>query len=429
MTMPLPSRIYGRWNKIASHPRITNFELSEEEIQQEVMLNNELMKMKEEQDKEQVPNARLKPQKKGFSSFTQDARSLQSGMLGQGGMDDEGFGIGRGGGQGMNPAAMEGRGGRNNGKGNRPGVAGNTPEAVKAEQLAKLMERFTNSKDPTEKNKALEEFIKKSVNADGELLLFRYLDFDVDPGKTYRYRVRLVLNNPNFGRLASEANGEAGVVEGETRPTEWSNVTKPVTIEPDVYYYVKDVDTKRGKTLMSVYEWDTKLGTTVHAVLDVYPGQHIGGSAETNVIDPAKSVAEVKKYMFKSPDVFVDTLADVSLDRTLHKDLKLPGGSNGDALLPEEALVVRAITGELEVIDPIRQAHEQALVSRKQKSQDESFAWLSQSAAAAPGAAGLMSGDGESDYGGAARTRNPLAARKGRGAAGQQKKSRKEDRE
>ena len=93
------------------------------------------------------------------------------------------------------------------------------------------------------------------------------------------------------------------------------------------------------------------------------------------------------------------------------------------------ALVVQAITGDLAVIDPIRQAAEQARVAKKQKEQDELFAWLSQSAAAAPGAAGLMSGDGESGYGGAARTRNPLAAGNGRGAAGQQRKSRKEDRE
>src|SRR6185437_15544544 len=27
--------------------------------------------------------------------------------------------------------------------------------------------------------------------------LFRFFDFDVEPGKTYRYRIQLVLSNPN----------------------------------------------------------------------------------------------------------------------------------------------------------------------------------------------------------------------------------------
>ena len=426
ITMPLPPRIYGVWGKNASHHRIEKFELSPEEIQQEVRLNAELMKMREEQQKNQVLDEPQKVQKRGFSSVAGDARSLQSQMLG-GGMGDDGemgFGLGIGMNRGNDDGKRKGRGGRPGNIPNMPGAPnGRDPQAAYAE----LMKRLGQTKDEVEKNKALAEYIKESVTAEGELLLFRYLDFNVDPGKTYRYRVRLVLNNPNFGHLTSEANGEASVVAGETRETDWSNVTRPVTIERDVAYFVKDVDLRRNKTLMSVYEWDTKLGTTVHGDVDLYPGQHIAGKAKTNVIDPAKSVAEVKDYSFKSPDVFVDTHSDVALDRNLHKDLRLPGGSNGEALLPEEALVFQASTGDLTVIDPVREAAEIARLEKQQKKQDEFFAWMSQPV----GGVNNVSGFEDEDEGGfgrlggpATRLRNPLSAPGGgRGGKGKGKGS------
>ena len=32
------------------------------------------------------------------------------------------------------------------------------------------------------------------------MLLARYFDFNVQPGKTYAYRMRLVMTNPNYGK-------------------------------------------------------------------------------------------------------------------------------------------------------------------------------------------------------------------------------------
>ena len=42
-----------------------------------------------------------------------------------------------------------------------------------------------------------------------EALLFRYFDFTVEPGKQYRYRVKLWLTNPNFGVDDSQLTDEA----------------------------------------------------------------------------------------------------------------------------------------------------------------------------------------------------------------------------
>ena len=369
ITMPLPPRIYGNWRKTGSHPRIDEFELTDAQVEMEMELQTRMLElMKENQKKTEV---KPRKQKGGFSSIMGDSRALQSEVFG-GSAYGSGMSSAYGGmpaSSGMMPA-MPSKG--------RP-----APGAAKgaATNPSDMMKKLLETDDKDAQSKALREYIQTRVTANGELLLFRYMDFTVESGKTYRYRVRLVLNNPNFGHLASEANGETLVVEGETRTTEWSNVTAPVTLERDIYYFVKDVDSRSGKTKVSLFQWDTKLGTTINADLDLYPGQHITGTVKTNVIDPAKSTYEESKaYKFVSSDVFVDTHSDVSLDRNLHKDLKLPGGSKGDALLPEEVLVVQANTGELAVIDPVRQAAEQKRLEDYQKSQATHFEYLKASA-------------------------------------------------
>lgn len=381
MTMPLPPRIYGNWRKHGSHPRIDKFVLSPEQVEQEVQYQIKLLELMKDTKKKTEGKPRVK--QGGFSGIVGDTRAMQSEVFG-GSAYGNSMGSSYGGGSsynammssmpGSSPAGM----GAPRGSGRpAPGAAARGAAANPNDVMKKLLE--TDDKDET--SKALKEYIEQRVTADGELLLFRYMDFTVESGKTYRYRVRLVLNNPNFGHLASEADGEAPVVDGETRTTEWSNVTTPVSLEREVYYFVKDVDPRAGRTKVAIYQWDAKLGTTIAADLDLFPGQQISGAVKTNVIDPAKSTNEAEKlYSFTSTDVFVDSHADVSLaDKALHKDLKLPGGSKGDALLPEEVLVVQGSAGELAVLDPIRQAAELKNVDSYQKAQDKHFEYLKSS--------------------------------------------------
>ncbi len=437
ITMPLPTRIMGTWRKFGSHPRIDDFELTDAEIETEIELNAKLLDAAKDKRKENEKLLKPKTAKGGFSSRMTDSRSLQAsvfggmgGGMGMGGMDpyagEGASGMGMGPGMGM--PGMNAPGGRRPPPGRR-GAAGaeKRPEELMAEMLS--------TDDKTEQNKVLAEYIRKTITVSGELLLFRYIDFDVKPGKTYRYRVRLELNNPNFGRNASEADGVTSVVEAETFQTEWSKTTPAVTIERDVHYFVKDVDPQRGRTALTVYQWDTEKGTTVNADLDLYPGSYIAGKVKTRVNDAAKMTIEEKiEYEFKSKDVFIDAQADLSLDRTLHKDLKLPGGSRGEALLPEEVLVTQAATGELTLLDPIRQARDLKMIAEKQVSQDKGFDKEVGQPAAGAGAgmgdmsggmagssmmeefSGMAGGAGGGKQGGRNRRQNPLAG--GGGSSG-----------
>ncbi len=59
--------------------------------------------------------------------------------------------------------------------------------------------------------------------------LFRCFDFSVQPGRTYRYRVRLVLDNPNYN-VGAQYLANAALAKGATRPSPWSDPSSEVNI-------------------------------------------------------------------------------------------------------------------------------------------------------------------------------------------------------
>jgi len=73
--------------------------------------------------------------------------------------------------------------------------------------------------------------------------LFRFFDFTVQPGKRYRYRVRLILQNPNFGvepkYLDDAADlacliAESSTTPGEVRLDTCRQIATPWSVETDV---------------------------------------------------------------------------------------------------------------------------------------------------------------------------------------------------
>jgi hypothetical protein len=62
--------------------------------------------------------------------------------------------------------------------------------------------------------------------------LFRYLDFDVHPGKSYAYRVKLVLGNPNFEVPEQYLENPDDAIE-QFLETEFSESTDPISVPRD----------------------------------------------------------------------------------------------------------------------------------------------------------------------------------------------------
>ncbi|HVJ67097.1 MAG TPA: hypothetical protein VM510_03875, partial [Caulifigura sp.] len=310
MTMPLPARVSGMWKRDVTHPRIEKFTLTDEQIKQEVMYQEEALKKLEELKKELPPPP---AQKGGWTNLVTSGSQLNNMMMGADpsmagsfGFSMPGMGMSMGSmGGGMPMTESSGAYGAS-GYGASPfggGIGGPQPGAGKPPAKIKPIDELVKMKDK-DRAKEIQQYVEKVVSVVGELLLFRYIDFSVEPGKTYRYRARLVFRNPNFNRNADEAAGDTSVVTGETRMSDWSEPTIPVPVDKDQKTFVTDVRTSVGfafpSPMLDVFQWDPNLGSTQQAVLPVPLGQTISGKRKTDVLDPAKASFEVKDYAFQS---------------------------------------------------------------------------------------------------------------------------------
>jgi len=329
-TMPLPGRLAGQWDQYnASHPALTKFDLDPAAKEKMDWLNAriaEYAKQNEELLKEQV-------QIGGFASQTYDTAKIGRQMMSDAGAMQELTGMG-----GMP----------------YPGAAG-VPGQQKPPEITK-------------------EDLKAFVTASGTYLLFRYIDFDVQPGNAYRYRVRLTVLNPSYGLEAGEV-AHTHVAEGKTRTTDWSEPSPPSIVPRDTKYYVgwvgKDGRSSTERAWFRLFEWSEEVGMIVSANLPVEPAQFIGGTQQAEVIDPAASTFETRDYKFTSGDMLVDVDNSPSgLAKTL-PELGLHPKFN----VPPQVLVVND-WGGLEVQDALSVRPEMAERDAFVKGIAEDFSYL-----------------------------------------------------
>ena len=328
----------------------------------------------------------------GLDSAYDMTATMQMGPAGMGpaGMDPAGMGPGRGG-------LFAAPGGRNN-------PAGQGMDKALEDFAKELMEEMNldDVNDPKVLEQ-IEEWVKERATEEGELLLYRYLDFDVEPGRTYRYRVQLELRNPNFGKPLAAAGGLPHVVQGETRLTPWSEPTEPVLVEDTVKYFLTAVEPHRlrlyPEARMQVFQYDDEAGTVVADQVDVAVGQKIGGSTKAEMADPTKGTFEETDYVFDSDDVLLDALPQLTFDPKLHAGLRLPpgSGSRGETGMTEIVLVTTD-DQQLKMIDPVTMARDRKREEDYLADQTEYFEHLKEQTFAT----GADIGDYSDIYGGVA---------------------------
>ncbi len=349
MTCPLPERLLGVWGAHASHPRLKAFELGEAELERELEYLRALVKVAADR----AATTRREARRGGFDELLRDARRLETLLLDAASRP---AGIGGGGAAGSR------------------GVRGHVAAGGEA-TLDQLVADLAREIDPAARDEKLRHWVRRRAMAAGELLLFRYLDFDVEPGCTYRYRVGLVLRNPNYGRPLAEADG-AHVVTGPTRRTPWCEPSAPVIVPGTVKYFLTRVEPHRARALpearFSFFQWDSGLGTTVQQELDVPVGRPVGGTAAATTIDAVRATFTQADYAFAARDTLVDLLPDIALAAADHPDLQLPRGSRGQARVVEQAAVVTP-DGELATLDPLTSMEELLRAVHYKEQQDRVF--------------------------------------------------------
>ncbi len=322
MTMPLPARLVGSWTpNLVSHPDNSIKTLTERQLELRRQLEEQLVKMKQESVED--PS--------GYSGFALAQRNLwgiQNEVVGNEGMFNQ-----------LRQSMTQMYAGED-GQGQMPG------------ELNQML--YSTEQVP-------------------EYLLFRYFDFDVEPGVAYRYRVRLKLFNPNFHELPDNLAAE-NVGTGEFRFTPWSGPPPPPPTpqnhpdQPDYELAQRDAPRARhqAKALVDIYQWIAEIGTTANKVVEVQLGQFIGqpespvdektGEALNKdllveVLRPYESFKNEPLAM-GTDDVVVDLAAPPMLLRRsnvaeFHSDLKVK------ELEPLSQMLTVNEYGELEVHNPI----------------------------------------------------------------------------
>lgn len=324
ITSPLPRRLLRYWGDAATHPSIKHFRLSDAERDRENKLVQQLM---EEAERLNLTNVQV-GRKRGFADVSNDVRGLTKTMM----------------------AGSEGN------------------------NVMQMMARQMNESGGNGPRMGVPD-IQNRLTASGRLYLFRYIDFDVQPGMAYRYQVRLQLRNPNFKRAYEEVENP-DITKEEYIMTGWSNISNPAVVPNTVNYFLKEIErdpvreerSKRPVASIAMFEWDAKIGTMWADTLKILSvGQFISEKKKSLVLDPAIPSFEEKEVPFTTEDVLVDAAGDVELSPELHPDLQLkPERGRKDAragALPE-ALVATS-TGALRELDPVSTAQrEQELKAR-----------------------------------------------------------------
>lgn len=338
ITMSLPHRLLEYWGDHATHPNVRDFQLKPEEMERELKLQEQVNELYEKQKRDSEPKNRRRGLSPGQNDVRQMGQEIMAGPSGSQNMDSMMKGM-------ATPMNAGGGGGR----------------GLSADD------------------------IKKRLTANGRLLLFRYFDFDVQPGLAYRYRVKLKIKNPNFERAAAELV-DPTLALGAERDTDWSNISNPAVVPASVNYFLKDVErdpsrddkVRAGKAVanISMFEWDAKLGTMLHDTLRILSvGQFISEKKKSIVIDAAVgSYKEDVEVPFVTGDVLLDASGDIDILPAEHPDLGLRserGRSNARLGLLPEAVVMTGL-GEMKELDPAsEQARERTLKKRVDDERNE----------------------------------------------------------
>jgi hypothetical protein len=345
IAMPYPERVVGQWDRYATHPDIKEFTLSDDEVQQQVEYE---LKLLEKVKNEEQQSRSTTPDSGGFMALTTNMRSL-------------------------------------NARAQAPVGDDKSPRQKILDDLK------SGTGDRDRMNEELEEFVRNRATPVDHYLLFRYLDIKVDPGKTYRYRVQLVVSNPFKERRIEEVT-DPSIIEGDKRPTEWSEPTAPVTVQENSQFYVKRVDWRPGRpslpsAQMDVFQWFAETGTVVNRELPVLLGQILGGRKPADVLRPAESVFDNESVLFSSKDALVDVAPGFSFDPNLHKDIfddlkGVPSIKKTGASAPELAVVVDD-NGEIHMVDGMDQKGDYDKTKTRYELQNKAFEALKKSPDAA----------------------------------------------
>jgi hypothetical protein len=167
-----------------------------------------------------------------------------------------------------------------------------------------------------------------------EYKLFRFFDYSVQPGKSYRYRVRLVLENPNYG-VPVQYLANPQLSKGSTRQAPWSEASTAVAVPRGSNLLAGAIKKATGLTEQKyevmVRMWDPKEAVDAARNAELVRGQVVNfAPEEVPIDDPLGNGSATTRTINFTTDILV-------VDMT-----------GGDTLVPAKA----RSPGQLLVLEP-----------------------------------------------------------------------------
>lgn len=278
--------------------------------QEEAAKQKEIEKARKEREKLQAEIADLErqmpaPPKPGQKDAGHGDDRPPAGGGGRTGGPGAGGGGGGGGGRSGGPGSGGGGRGGGGGGGNQPPKA-ETEEEKRLRLTIKLNNLKTQLAGVERRLKKLGVTIDEKPDQPGataaqpqatpllddpDVQLWAH-DVVATPGSTYRYRVRVVMNNPLFGRQLQP--GQESLAAEPLARGEWSEWTAPVFVEPTHWYAITSAATPnqaaprpRGGAELYVYYY----GYWRKATVGLNPGDRLEGKARV----PELPIYDMKK--------------------------------------------------------------------------------------------------------------------------------------
>lgn len=125
-------------------------------------------------------------------------------------------------------------------------------------------------------------------------------DVTVEAGKSYRYRVRIAVTNPLFGRQASLKPEQAKLAQEAVLRSEWSEWSDRVTVDPSEYYFITSANERdvTGPTRASAELFKFYYGYYRRGSVTVEPGDVL--AADMKLPDGLK-IYDVTKLALLTP--------------------------------------------------------------------------------------------------------------------------------
>ncbi len=160
-----------------------------------------------------------------------------------------------------------------------PGGPGGSPQADDKRETKPRPDDPFGVRQPQEPRAPTPETpVRGSVkdNRPPRYLLFRFIDFQVEPGKQYVYRVKLALANPNFRKKESEVKDPKSLTKSFLE-TKWSDPTAMIAVPRDTRVFALNV--KPGRTpadtqaTIALAKWLERTGSEKCTDINVARGQ------------------------------------------------------------------------------------------------------------------------------------------------------------